>query len=1347
MSSEQQLSDEIKHQIEQAEGDVIDAAANMTADQTFSETQIDVLQNQPVEISVMPGSEKLEQEKYDFETRFNINKEELESIAGWNDLSEGQKALAFENLQQLTLGRIQDEAIDKYQSKKAVANWSVGLWRGAFKKYYVAKEQKDTAAEIQKGGLVVHGETLGKLVQGMQYNGPEVEINNNGQLEILYAGKAEDYAKELENGRQDLSEEDKGKVDNFNKIATKFSRLPYEWSLPSASKKQHREFEKIRVDYESAIGDIIKLKEKKLGNEREAALSVKEIDYKVRMNQFLNTHPEAEKKLHEINSNEVWSRALNNTIFERGGYMGFGFGARMASTAFIGYAVAPLFAAVTAGHLAYRRAKEAITETEQAARRGVKQGEGKKISKLQPELGAIKEQLKDIYQQLGNKAQELGIENFDVLEESSIEKLREYYGWKLPNDIANLINSLDTSLQNVSRVETMIREERAKAPKKEFASVSSLQDKIFKLTNKIEEVENEEEKAKLRGQLEARLYYTKEKIDKGEINFGSDRERLANQYALLYLLGQGEALAASGRVEETKDEEGRTLEDRLDNFLSLREKNISKEQRKSIIKQVIVGGVIGAGFAALGSAIADYVRGGSHATKAVKGHQVSSGKQSLVIKEEVQTSVGAGENTSNITQAETIKHAQELGNLSKKFGIYPKELSEQGLGSPKDTADYLHNLENNFNSIKIKGTALTPEQIHDFITNHPELFKGGKSPNLDDINMRLKTDLDITTVKAGEGIESKGIQQILDNPKKFGFTGEVTNKAEVQAFANKLAHEAALNTKVGGTTVVGEDYDLRLKGSAIDKEIYLKQGPDGKWHYEFSKNLDQGDIYQHTVEIPTDQEVIESKDLAWSPKGAHITEVTAVDAPKNFIPSSEVHLYEIDSDGDGVGDYYIVGDKNEIFHTYSQLPNETGEHFLERATAGHQEIDATVKAVAKALGENTKDWATGDKLNAARALAFTYDGAGNLNEDCKVILQEVIDKFGSKTPIYLHDQDLGIYIRHNLSDLTQAKVENLYNAGTKLHEAGWKSVDYDFLKKIAEGARSWKVNGSLLETNLKSPLSGNPIIENLQGDKFGEEVVGKAFGRALEDHAELKETLIQWQNKFESRGIGALTRLSSGTVEKIMHTNVSLNFEQWKDNFGGGVKNGAVKAIYEQLDHALGGKLSHGGLQGTVGENLERTILYSSTPKLSSVEIPVKSQEPINLLGHDVPKPIDFEQVGGKAHLVIQEGSTPPKLPPEAIKSSAEPIKTAETPKPSSSELAQLSKFNWTDGQKVGEHTIRFAYDKSNNITGFSIDNEKPITPQIIKDVFKSMQKLNLPAGSKELENVKFIYENLPKGK
>lgn len=1491
MSPEQQLSEEMRRQLEQVEGDIIDAAAAFTSDEPASEIQTEVLQDQSVEIFPISESEKVEQKKYDFEKTFNISKEELEKTPNWSVLSEGQRALVFENLQQLTLRDIQEEAIDKYTQKKSAGNWAAGMWRGMFKKYYVAQEQKATAAEIQKGGLAVHGEIFNKLVEAVKIFGPAVDLKENGKLEILYAGRAADYAQGLSGGKVELSAEDKDKLDNFNAIATKFSRLPYEFSLSTATKKQRVEFEQARSAYEEAIGDIIKLKEEQLGNEREAALKIKEIDYQVRMNQFLNTHPEAEKKLLEIKSNEVWSRALNSTIFERGGYMGFGFGARIASTAFIGYAVAPLFAAVTAGHLAYRRAKEAITETEQAARRGVKQGEGKKISKLQPELKAVKEQLKEIYQQLGDKTQELGIENFDPFKKSSIDKLREGFEGELPDGVANLVNNLHTSLQNVGRIEEMIREERAKAPQKEFANAASLQDKIFKLTNKIEETENEEEKAKLRGQLEARLNYTKEKIDKGEINFGSGKERLANQYALLYLFGQGEALAASGRAEVTMDEEGRTLEERLDNFLSLREKNISKGQRKSIIKQVIVGGVIGAGFAALGSAIADYFRGGSHTAEAAKEHQVSSGKQPLVIKGEAQTSVGASENTSNVTQAETIKHAQELDTLSKKFGLNLKELSDQGLSSPKDTVDYLHNLENNFNNIKVGGATLTPEQIHDFVTNHPEMFKGGKVPSLDDINIRLKTDLDITTIKAGEGIETKGLQQILDNPKKFGFTGDIDNKVEVQAFANKLAHEAALNTKVGGTTVVGEDYDLRLKGSAIDKEIYLKQGSDGKWHYEFSKNLDQGDIYEHAIEIPANQEVIEPKDIAWAPKGAHITEITAHNAPEGFEPSSEVHLYEIDSDGDGVGDYYTVGDKNEIFHTYSQLPNKTGEEFLERAVAVHHEIAATVKAVTRALGENAKDWATGDKFNAARALAFTYDGADNLSESSKMVLYEVIDKFGSKAPTYLHDQDLGIYIRDNISDLTQTKVESLYNAGAKLHESGWKSIDYNFLKKLIDSPRPWKIDGQFLETNLKSPLSGNKIIEDLQGERFNEEVVAKAFGRAVADHAKLGTTLTQLRDSFEGGGIKALTHLNNGTVEKIMHTDASLSLEQWKSNFGGGFKNGTVEAVYKQLNQALSGKLSQGGLQGTVGENLEKVVLHSSTPKLSNVEISVKSQEPINLTNSDVPKPTGFEQVGEKAHTVIQETSTPPKLPPETIKSSAEPIKIVETPKtakapiyesskssapakglsaeeapnklgskqpsieqiisrkadvfgelgntnrafellhnskatyaeqmeaiktlglkngeainfknnidgadegllfnngkyyyrlgtnvqeltpeiagkigkvfsasevgaktievvteppkPPSSELAQLPKFNWAEGQKVGEHTIRFAYDKANNITGFSID-EKPITPQIVKDVFESMQKLNLPAGSKELENVKFIYEHLPKGK
>ncbi|KKL10942.1 hypothetical protein LCGC14_2550760 [marine sediment metagenome] len=81
---------------------------------------------------------------------FGISQEELESIEGYRLLSEGQRLLVLEHLQQLTLGRIQDEAQVKYGKRTAEAKFFGKVWQGISKQYQIAKLEKAINKAIDK---------------------------------------------------------------------------------------------------------------------------------------------------------------------------------------------------------------------------------------------------------------------------------------------------------------------------------------------------------------------------------------------------------------------------------------------------------------------------------------------------------------------------------------------------------------------------------------------------------------------------------------------------------------------------------------------------------------------------------------------------------------------------------------------------------------------------------------------------------------------------------------------------------------------------------------------------------------------------------------------------------------------------------------------------------------------------------------------------------------------------------------------------------------------------------------------------------------------------------------------
>lgn len=315
--------------------------------------------------------------------KLGIKKSDLENnIEGFSGLSDGQQLLVLENLKQLNLGRIQEEAAVKYRKNTAESKFLGRIWKGISKKYQIAKLEKNKAEEIVKGGATIHGETLRQLVNGMKEFGPGVEIKA-GKLEIQYAS-----------GFENLTQDQQKQVAEFNNIATQFSKIPYEWSLGTANKKDRKIYEETKEKYENAKSNILNLRLEGLKTEeinkierkfieadavgvienrvkKDAMLYVNDIEMKVKLNQFLNSNPDVEKQLQNIKDEKLWLLTLANVITERGIYAGAGFLTRTATISLIGLAGAPLAAAGMGGFLARKRGKETLRERNVLARKGI----------------------------------------------------------------------------------------------------------------------------------------------------------------------------------------------------------------------------------------------------------------------------------------------------------------------------------------------------------------------------------------------------------------------------------------------------------------------------------------------------------------------------------------------------------------------------------------------------------------------------------------------------------------------------------------------------------------------------------------------------------------------------------------------------------------------------------------------------------------------------------------------------------------------------------------------------------------------------------------------------------------
>src|SRR3989338_6341300 len=200
------------------------------------------------------------------------------------------------------------------------------------KRAHGRNRKKKTDEEFMKGGMEVHGEALSYLVKNAK-NGPEVDVKEDGSLEFIYLSRDVDA----------LTPEYKEKAGIFNETATAFARIPDEWKYDTANERQRRAHEKAKESYDSARAEIIKGiigSETTLGEgvtkesvEKNTLLYVSDVDGMVRMNQFFNTHPDAEQELAKIENGVLWKKVVANTLTEKAGYGLFGYGARWAGTA------------------------------------------------------------------------------------------------------------------------------------------------------------------------------------------------------------------------------------------------------------------------------------------------------------------------------------------------------------------------------------------------------------------------------------------------------------------------------------------------------------------------------------------------------------------------------------------------------------------------------------------------------------------------------------------------------------------------------------------------------------------------------------------------------------------------------------------------------------------------------------------------------------------------------------------------------------------------------------------------------------------------------------------------------
>lgn len=273
---------------------------------------------------------------------------------------------------------------------------------------------------------------------------------------------------------------------------------------------------------------------------------------------------------------------------------------------------------------------------------------------------------------------------------------------------------------------------------KNFITTENLSSKIDLLIEKINLEQDEIKKNELLESLRMRLEYSESKLNEGLVDFGVIDKRIVNQYNLIDKLNFGYSLTSFG--EKSRNE----LQERLESFLALKERNISEMQKKYLRDQMVRGAIFGVGFATAGYAIRHFAGewfdwGNKHSIVKSELSKIPSDKtiiEEVLInkKPEIQgTAVAAV-----VTQEEMQKVFEKLD--IKEISVQKGDNLWSIIGKKFDKLNWGDNYKElakgqktyAIDFIKDKLAAMSPEELKEI---------GIKSGNIDKLNIGDKIDL------------------------------------------------------------------------------------------------------------------------------------------------------------------------------------------------------------------------------------------------------------------------------------------------------------------------------------------------------------------------------------------------------------------------------------------------------------------------------------------------------------------------------------------------------------------------------------------------------------------------------
>jgi len=383
----------------------------------------------------------------------------------FNDLNQAQKLLVLQTLKNRIIDIVKSDAKTQYSRElrekmakgtsknilSRMGRWTkntwVGMKEGTKKDITLKNIESDIFKEMSatEEGKKNIADNLNRLVN----------INKDRNINIGAEGKPVISFINLEDA---TSAGEKLAIERYNEAANDFRQIPDEWGLESKkvlsgeqkrfASKHRKEYEKAKASYENAKAELLNLRINiKKENPGKVFTEMTQMDFLLKQDQLLNTHPEVEeifdhlgdkagteeykqKRIAFVKNFVGGPKVANQVAF------GVGFGLRAGSKVLTGLAAkygiisataatwtvgvaAPVLGGAIGSWRGILRGRTLIREKEMAARHGAKDKEKSRVATV--DATHLDRQLNELIQKIKNETY------FDDEKEKDKDKAREKY--------------------------------------------------------------------------------------------------------------------------------------------------------------------------------------------------------------------------------------------------------------------------------------------------------------------------------------------------------------------------------------------------------------------------------------------------------------------------------------------------------------------------------------------------------------------------------------------------------------------------------------------------------------------------------------------------------------------------------------------------------------------------------------------------------------------------------------------------------------------------------------------------------------------------------------------------------